>query len=279
MSKVAIVTGSNRGIGHSIVRGLSKQFNGIVYLTARNEADGNAAVEEFKKEGVKASFHQLDIDNLESIKRFAAYTKEKHGGIDILINNAGFAYKQADNAPFSEQAINTVRINYNGTLNMCNEFFPLLRPHARVVHVSSRVGMLKTCKSADMRARLASEDVTIDEITKIMNTFVEAAKAGTNENIATSAYGMSKVGVTAFTRVQQRLFDKDSRADIIVNAICPGFVSTNMSGFNPRAKPVDEGAITPIFMALIPENATGPKGEFWAEKKPIEWTDLNWTWS
>ena len=50
---------------------------------------------------------------------------------------------------------------------------------------------------------------------------------------------MSKVGVTAATKVQQRLFNKDSRADLIVNCCCPGLVSTNMSSY--RGKPVDEG--------------------------------------
>ena len=64
-----------------------------------------------------------------------------------------------------------------------------------------------------------------------------------------------------------------------MNACCPGFVSTNMSSFNPRGKPVDEGAITPLFLALLPENASGPKGELYAEKKRVEWTDLDWTWN
>ncbi len=67
----------------------------------------------------------------------------------------------------------SIRVNYTGTLNVCDEFFPLLRPHARVVNVSSRAGMLKVVKDADMRAKLCSEDLTIEEITKILNTFVE----------------------------------------------------------------------------------------------------------
>ena len=52
---------------------------------------------------------------------------------------------------------------------------------------------------------------------------------------------MSKVGLTAATRVQQNLFNKDSRVDIIVNACCPGLVATGMTGH--RGKPVDEGYI------------------------------------
>jgi len=50
---------------------------------------------------------------------------------------------------------------------------------------------------------------------------------------------MSKVGLTAATRVQQKTFDKDPREDIIVNCCCPGLVSTNMSSY--KGKPVDEG--------------------------------------
>lgn len=67
----------------------------------------------------------------------------------------------------------SIRVNYTGTLNVCDQFFPLLRPHARVVNVSSRAGMLKVVKDADMRAKLISDDLTIEEITNILNTFVE----------------------------------------------------------------------------------------------------------
>jgi carbonyl reductase 1 len=173
LTKVAIVTGSNRGIGNSIVKGLCQKFNGIVYLTARNEADGKKAVEELESEGFKVNFHQLDIDNIDSIKKFASYIKEKYQGLDILVNNAAIAYKAADTTPFGIQAEHSIRVNYTGTLNVCNEFFPLLRPHARVVNVSSRAGMLKVVKDANMRAKLLSENLTIQDINEILNTFIE----------------------------------------------------------------------------------------------------------
>ena len=62
----------------------------IIFL-ARNEELGLKAVQELESQNIKASFHQLDIDNQESIERFAQYLKEKYGGLDILINNAGVA--------------------------------------------------------------------------------------------------------------------------------------------------------------------------------------------
>lgn len=94
LTKVAIVTGSNRGIGNSIVKGLAQSFKGIVYLTARDEESGKKAVADLKKDhGLEVKFHQLDIDNLDSIKKFASYIKEQHNGVDILVNNAAIAYK------------------------------------------------------------------------------------------------------------------------------------------------------------------------------------------
>ena len=62
---------------------------------------------------------------------------------------------------------------YTSTLNVCDALFPLLRPHARVVNVASRLGLLRTCRDENIRAKLLDENVTIDEINKIMSHFVE----------------------------------------------------------------------------------------------------------
>ena len=131
------------------------------------------AVKELENQNIKAYFHQLDIDNQESINRFAAFIKEKHRGLDVLVNNAAIAFKQADPAPFSMQAKDTIRINYTGTSNVCHALFPLLRPHARVVNVSSRAGLLKNIKDDSIRSRLAATDLTVSELNSIMKNFVE----------------------------------------------------------------------------------------------------------
>ena len=55
------------------------------------------------------------------------------------------------------------------------------------------------------------------------------AQTDQHKHIATTAYGFSKVGLTALTRIQQREFNKDSRPDLVVNALCPGYVDTDMS--------------------------------------------------
>ena len=63
-------------------------------IKARDESAGKTAVEEFEKAGFSnVKFHQLDIDDLSSIKRFASFIKEKYTGLDLLVNNAAIAYK------------------------------------------------------------------------------------------------------------------------------------------------------------------------------------------
>lgn len=90
---VAVVTGSNKGIGFAIVRALCKQFQGDVYLTARDPGRGQEAVAKLQEEGLHALFHQLDIDDLQSIRALRDFLKEKYGGLDVLVNNAGIAFK------------------------------------------------------------------------------------------------------------------------------------------------------------------------------------------
>lgn len=85
-------------------------------------------------------FQKLDIDNTDSIIQFRDFIKSTHGGLDALVNNAATAFKMSAREPFSEQAEVTCRVNFFATLNCCNELFPLLRPHARVVNVSSSSG-------------------------------------------------------------------------------------------------------------------------------------------
>ena len=72
------------------MRALCKQLDdGIVYLTSRDEGRGKAAVEELKKENLNPRFHQLDVNDQESINRLKDHLVKEHGGLDILVNNAG----------------------------------------------------------------------------------------------------------------------------------------------------------------------------------------------
>ena len=125
-TRVAVVSGGNKGIGLAIVRRLCKDFEGDVYLTARSEQRGKEAVAMLQSEGLKPKFHQLDITSGESIEALKQEMTQKYGGVDVLVNNAGMAYKKASTAPFIEQATNTLKTNFTGTLNISRAFIPIM---------------------------------------------------------------------------------------------------------------------------------------------------------
>ncbi len=203
--RVAVVTGGNKGIGLAIVRRLCKDFEGVVYLTARSEANGHEAVTKLEADGLKPKFHQLDITSAESIEALRKYLVDAHGGIDILVNNAGMAYKPASTAPFLEQATNTVRTNFTGTLDVSRALIPLVRPHGRVVNVSSTAGRLSILQQ-NLREKFVNPDLSEGELVTLVGQFVNDVAAGNHveKGWAKTAYGVSKVGVTALTRVQAR---------------------------------------------------------------------------
>ncbi|CAH1238303.1 CBR1 [Branchiostoma lanceolatum] len=272
MSRVAVVTGSNKGIGLEIVRGLCKQFDGIVYLTARNEKLGQEAVQKLKSEGLNPSFHQLDITNEQSIQALKQHLQDKHGGLDVLVNNAGFSYKGADTTPFGIQAENSAGINFFGTLAASKALLPIIKPHGRVVNVSSQGSnmSLKKC-SPDRQARFRDRSIQEEELVKLLNKFIETAKEGTNKKhgFSDSAYGMSKIGVTVLTFIQAREMEKDPREDILVNCMCPGWCKSDMGGWEKPTKTAADGADTALFLALLPPNTKGPQGQFFYDRKPI----------
>ncbi|XP_042898893.1 carbonyl reductase [NADPH] 1 isoform X2 [Parasteatoda tepidariorum] len=271
--RVAVVTGSNKGIGIAIVRALCSKFDGDVILTSRDEKRGRDAVGQLEKEGLHPKFHLLDITDEESIKVLASFIKEQYGGLDVLVNNAAIAYKFADKTPFPEQAMNTVKVNFFATLNVCHKLFPLLREHARVVNLSSSEGHINKVPSKALQEKFLSKSLTEDELCSLMTQFVEDAKAGIHKQNGWcgSAYQMSKVGLTALTFLQHRKFSEEPEKDIIINAVHPGYVNTDMTSHRGPLIP-DQGAEAPVYCALLPPGVESPRGEFiWNDKRIVPW--------
>ncbi|XP_011695639.1 PREDICTED: carbonyl reductase [NADPH] 1-like [Wasmannia auropunctata] len=270
--RVAVVTGGNKGIGFAIVKALCQQFNGIVYLTARDTTRGLNAVSELKKQGLDPKFHQLDITDDNSVYTFRDYLQDTYGGLDVLVNNAAIAFKMNATEPFEVQAEETIRVNYFSLRRVCTALYPLLRLHARVVHVSSSSGRLRNINGTALKQKLADPNLTETELDEIMREFVEAAKAGTHLQAgwSNSAYVASKIGVSALAGIQQTMFNADSREDIAVNAVHPGYVDTDMTNHKGDLTP-DQGAIAPVYCALLPEN-TEIKGKYiWCDTTLAEW--------
>nr|CAD7195498.1 unnamed protein product [Timema douglasi] len=223
--------------------------------------------------GLKPNFHQLDVSDINSINTFRDYLQNKYGGLDVLINNAAIAYKHSAPEPFGEQAENTQRVNYFNLLDVCHSLFPLLRPHARVVNVSSSMGHLTKIPDQEIRNKFASSSLTEEELSELVNQFIRLAKKGehTKYGWPDNSYSVSKVAVSALTIIQQRAFDQDSREDLVVNSVHPGYVKTDMTG-GAGYFTTERGAEAPVYLALLGPNISSPKGSYvWHDKKIVDW--------
>ncbi|XP_065208812.1 carbonyl reductase [NADPH] 3-like isoform X2 [Planococcus citri] len=277
LKKVAVVTGGNKGIGYAIVEGLCQNFSGDVFLTARDEGRGLAAVKALNEMGYHPKFHQLDITDDQSIIKFNNYLLHEYGGLDVLINNAGIAFKVAATDPLAVQAKETIRVNYFGTRKVCDVMFPILRPHARVVHLSSTLNYCHLLKipSELLRKKLSAGNLTVDHLDGLMLDFVRSAEQDKEVHLhwaGASAYSVSKVGISALTRIQQREFLNNKRMDIVVNSVHPGYVDTDMTSHKGTLT-IAQGAVSSLYAALLPENITEPKGAHILQNKTIvDWT-------
>jgi NAD(P)-dependent dehydrogenase (short-subunit alcohol dehydrogenase family) len=235
VKKIAVVTGGNRGIGFEACRQLATK--GIkVILTSRDEAKGKAAAEKLQAEGLDAIAHPLDVTSAESCDRLAQFLGDRFGQLDILVNNAGVLldYSESDGSVFSLKISTlqkTLETNTFGPLLLCQALVPLMKEHnyGRVVNVSSGAGQLH-----DMGTGYPS-------------------------------YRISKTALNAVTRI---VANELKGTNILVNAVCPGWVKTDMGGANATRTP-EQGADTIVWLATLPDD--GPTGEFFRDRQPIDW--------
>lgn len=263
--EVAVVTGGNRGIGREVSKQLARHGFHVV-LAARDPARGEAVARELAAEtGGSVEALTLDVADPDSARHFAAALAQRHpGGVDVLVNNAGVALRGFN----SEVAERTLEVNYFGLLRVTEAVLPQLRPGGRVVLLSSGQGD-RELLSSRRRAELSLPDLDREHLSALMRRFIDTVKAGRHENDGwpSSAYGVSKIGVNALAGVLARELADDPR-QLRINAVCPGWVRTDMGG--PQAdRAVEQGAASVLWgVALGPE---GPTGGFFRDGRPAHW--------
>ena len=228
---VAIVTGGNRGIGHEICKELSRAGCNVV-LTSRNEEEGRRAVAKLDHHD-NVAFRRLDVTDSKDIASLRDWILKTYGRVDILINNAGVYLDEGVSVFDVDENImhDTLAVNFYGAFHMCRAFVPIMRQngYGRIVNVSSEYGAMSE-----------------------MGGYV-------------AAYRISKAALNALTLI---MANELRDGNIKVNAVCPGWVRTDMGGgmapISPQAAAKDI-----VHFALV--DANGPTGSFFRHKKPIQW--------
>jgi NAD(P)-dependent dehydrogenase (short-subunit alcohol dehydrogenase family) len=235
-TRIALVTGANRGIGLEIVRQLSRAGL-MAVLGARDVAKGREAAAKLASEGLEPPAVALDVTDGASIRAAVEEVIGLFGRIDVLVNNAGILREGSTPEETSvldvspDLVVETYLTNTVGPLRLIQAVVPIMQKGAygRVVNISSGAGQL-----AEMGAGFP-------------------------------AYRMSKAALNALTRVTAAELGP---TPIKVNAMCPGWVRTDMGGPN-ATRSVEKGAETAVWLATLPE--TGPTGGFFRDKAPIAW--------
>lgn len=229
--KTALITGANKGIGFEIARQLGK-LGWQVWLGARAPTRGKAAVAQLTDAGLDAHFLLLDVSDPESVSAAYAACSRQVKRLDVLINNAAILLREDRDllAATPEMIQRVLQTNAIGGLNMVQTFLPLLGHGSRVIFMSSGGGSM-----TDPIGGWAP------------------------------VYCICKSLLNAITRhLDYTLHGRG----IAVDAVCPGWVRTDMGGRSaPRS--VERGAETAVWLA--DSAPASQSGLFWRDKKIIPW--------
>jgi NAD(P)-dependent dehydrogenase (short-subunit alcohol dehydrogenase family) len=231
-SRVALVTGANRGLGFETSRQLLAKGLTVV-LAGRDDAALEHARRTLPERVQNAVTVRMDVTNVDSIAAAQKKIAKRIGAVDILVNNAAvLLFENEDALSIPPDAYRqTFDTNVFGVIEVCRAFVPAMARagYGRVVNVSSGAGQLTT-----------------------MSAYAPA-------------YSMSKAALNAFTRILAHTY---RNRGVLVNAVDPGWVRTDMGGRSAPRSP-EEGADTIMWLATLPDG--GPTGGFFHDRRAIEW--------
>jgi len=227
--RIALVSGGNRGIGLEVCRQLAERGYTVV-MGSRDEEKGRVAAERLEGDMIP---HQLDVSDAGSVDRMAAFLEEEVGRLDILVNNAAISNDEGQRGVDADldRVRESLEANLFGAWRLCEIAIPLMRRngYGRIVNVSTGLAALE-----DMGG-------------------------------GSPGYRVSKTALNALTRI---LASELRGSGILVNAVNPGWVQTDMGG-SGATRPVEEGAEALVWAATLPNN--GPTGGFFRDRHPVPW--------
>ena len=227
--RVALVSGGNRGIGLEVCRQLAGR--GITVVMGSRDAEQGRDAASNLPDGVVV--HQLDVSEPESVERLARSVEEEFGRLDVLVNNAAISNDEGQSGVDADldRVKEALEANLFGAWRLCEVAIPLMRRngYGRIVNVSTGLASLE-----DMGG-------------------------------GSPGYRISKTALNVLTRI---LASELRGSGILVNAVNPGWVQTDMGG-SGATRTVEEGAEALVWAATLPNS--GPTGGFFRDREPVAW--------
>ena len=214
MTRTALVTGANRGIGLETCRALADLGLRVV-LTARDAELGEKAAASLQSGSRDIVFERLDVADEESLADCAARLHRAGRHIDVLVNNAAiYPQEKLLSAPAAQWEA-AVQTNFLGALRACRTFLPAMieSGYGRVVNVSSGYGQFAQGLSGP------------------------------------PLYSLTKAALNAMTLV----LSHEVGAGVKINCVSPGWVRTRMGGAG-ASKSIEEGADSVVWLATLPSD-------------------------
>ena len=197
-NKVAIVSGGSRGIGRAIALELANEGANVAFNYLKSKDHALKVKKEIESKGRKALVFQSDVKDLEATKKMVEETREKLGGLDIVVNNAGILRDKALMMMGPEDWGDVIATNLSGAFNLVK---------------AAIVGFMKEKRG------------------NIVNITSVAGIRGAARQVN---YASSKAGLIGLTKSLAR---EVAAYNIRVNAVAPGFIDTDMvSGFKEEYK-------------------------------------------
>lgn len=243
---IVLVTGANQGIGFEIAKKLAtEQKSYHVIMTGRRQGAIEEAAKQLQSEGLSVEPLVMNVDSDSSIEAAVKTVGDKHGRLDVLINNAGIstAPTSADGKPNSRRAefLQIMNTNVAGVQAVTDAFIPLLEKATgikRIVFISSGIGSLT--HKADPNSEL--------------------------RKLPWRPYTISKTAETMLGLFYAAQFD--GRDDWKVNISCPGYCETNLNSY-AGTNPPEHGAKNACRLATL--GPDGEHGTFTDVNGPMAW--------
>ena len=228
MKPIALVTGANRGIGLALSKLLIDQDYRVL-LGCRDLKKAEVTREKLSSEN--AFSVQVDLLQPEKFSALRSDIESRFGQLDVLVNNAGINYDTWQDAadPDFEQVKNTWQVNTLGPWQLAVALLPIIPRGGRIVNVSSESGSLNGMGGG------------------------------------TPAYSITKAALNAMTI---KLAHAVRSKGILVNAVCPGWVRTDMGGAAAPRSP-EQGAKSVYWAIDLPD--TGPTAGFFRDGQMLSW--------